>query len=562
MNRHAIYHQPYSEQAYGLTEDLVVLRFRAAKGEVKSSCVYYRDRFQFNGKQELYKAQMELIATDAMFDHYEATLSDTPARLAYYFEIEGADETLFLGIEGVMTTLPEKFNQFFELHYNHREDLPECADWFSRAVIYQIFPDSFADKKRGLDAKETKLPRPDGGISHAERGGTLRGIIENLDYIADMGFTCLYLNPVFVANTPHRYDTANYYDIDPLLGTKDDFRELVKQAHALDIKVIIDGVFNHSGILFFAFKDIMENGEKSMYKDWFYKIDGFPVDVGSKTRKPNYASFAYTGYMPKVNTANPEACQYFVDVITHYVREYDIDGWRLDVADELNVDFWRKARKAMKAVKRDTIFIGEIWGDARRWMAGDMFDSLMNYAVMHACDRFFNRKIDAEAFGALISAQLMRYRKPYQLAQMNLLDSHDTERFLGKLNGNVDVYKCAVAFLMTHYGVPSIYYGDELGLMDTEERLWRQTMPWERDGKSELQVFVKDMVKLRHENIDAVLGRFEQRYAAGRVYAFARVGAKQSLTVIINADDKPAKVDVPKIGMIELNAWDVKTIPC
>lgn len=225
-------------------------------------------------------------------------------------------------------------------------------------------------------------------ITHGKLGGTIRGITENLDYIRDLGFNCIYINPIFVAGEYHKYDLIDYFHIDPCFGTDEDFRNLVSTCHALGMRVIIDGVFNHVGWHFFAFEDVIEKGETSAYKDWFYGLQ-FPVQrPATGDEYPTYECFGYERMMPKTNTENPEVIRYFCDVGQYWVREFDIDGWRLDVASEINDAFWRAFRAAVKEAKPDCLLIGEVWESAQHWLNGDMFDSTMNYDFRKHCRRF------------------------------------------------------------------------------------------------------------------------------------------------------------------------------
>lgn len=219
-------------------------------------------------------------------------------------------------------------------------------------------------------------------------GGTLKGICENIDYIEKLGINCIYLNPIFEAASYHKYDTIDYFEIDPCLGNKADLKELVQQCHKRGIRVILDGVFNHCGADFFAFRDVRQNGKASRYYNWFYHL---PETI-QYADPPDYEAFAYVKEMPKLNTGNPEVVEYLCNVGTYWIREADIDGWRLDVANEINHEFWRAFRHAVRAVKEDIFLIGEIWEEAGIWLQGDQFDSTMNYTFSYLCRDFLERE--------------------------------------------------------------------------------------------------------------------------------------------------------------------------
>ncbi|EPI54469.1 alpha amylase, catalytic domain protein, partial [Gardnerella vaginalis JCP7275] len=279
---------------------------------------------------------MEKIASDDYFDYYEANISRDLDRVCYYFEMQDADERLYLYADTIATDFPEDRTEVYQFPFIRREEISDVPNWLKEAVVYNIFPDSFADSKRGISCTaKDYFDEKTGQTLHTRLGGTIRGIIENLDYIEDLGFNCLYLNPIFKAAEYHRYDLLDYYHVCPNLGTDDDFRELVSEVHNRGMHIIIDGVFNHSSWYFFAFDDVVKNGENSRYKDWFYGLK-FPVVRPQDGQRPNYTCFAYERKMPKLNTSNPEVRDYFMDVCRYWLEDFDVDGWRLDVANEVD----------------------------------------------------------------------------------------------------------------------------------------------------------------------------------------------------------------------------------
>ncbi len=283
-------------------------------------------------------------------------------------------------------------------------------DWANDAVVYNIFPDSFASSKRAVTGVGSEK-RLGCALSRSRLGGTINGIRANLDYIASLGVNCLYLNPVFTAGQYHKYDTIDYLHIDPCFGTDEDFRALVDESHVRGIRVILDGVFNHCGAQFFAFRDVLEKQGQQPLCGWFYRLQ-FPVRYPDAGEKPNYECFCYERLMPKLDTANPEVRDYLCGVGEHWLREFGTDGWRLDVADEVDDAFWREFRRRCKAVKSDALLIGEVWGDARHWLGGDMLDSAMNYDFRNHCRHFFAEgSIDARTFAGRCADMLMRYKR-------------------------------------------------------------------------------------------------------------------------------------------------------
>ena len=215
-------------------------------------------------------------------------------------------------------------------------------------------------------------------------------------------------------------------EIDPQFGTKETFKALVEECHKHGIKVMLDAVFNHSGYFFEKFQDVLENGEKSAYKEWFH-IHEFPIITEPL---PNYDTFAFTPYMPKLNTAHPDVKEYLLEVGRYWVREFNIDGWRLDVANEVDHNFWREFRTEIKTLNPEVYILGEIWHDALPWLQGDQFDAVMSYPVTNALLSYFaNDSIKASEFMKQITESLHSYSMNVNEAAFHLLDSHDTPKF-------------------------------------------------------------------------------------------------------------------------------------
>jgi glycosidase len=406
--------------------------------------------------------------------------------------------------------------------------------------IYNIFPDSFATSYRHISLAPTARAW-NGEVTQGKLGGRIKGVTENADYLKDLGVNCIYLNPIFAAGAYHKYDTLDYYHVDPCFGTDADFAEMVGVLHGAGIRVLIDGVFNHCGWRFFAFDEVVRNGEKALYKDWFYRLE-FPVlrpDTWEEI--PSYECFAYERLMPKLNTANPEVRDYFCGVGQHWLKEYGIDGWRLDVASDVDDGFWRAFRKAAKAVNPDALMIGEVWESAVHWLDGSMFHSSMNYDFRKHCRDFFARgSMDAAEFDARLTNMRMRYRKNLTYAQLNLLDSHDVSRFLSLCGGDKERLKLAVLFQMCFVGIPSVYYGDEQGISGVTEDEYRRPMVWE--GDPALYEFYKRAIALRRQHAALRRGDFKTLLAEGRAFAFRRRVDGESVTVALGLNEWQGRV--------------------
>lgn len=499
MNREAIYHRTYSEYSFATAPDRVVVRLRAARGDLSECWVCYGDRMDPNSPIAITRAQMEPVCSDSLFDYYEAVFDPGVTRLCYYFELKKGSEITYYYNDGFFQVPDENRQLYYNFHYIRKEDMADVPEWFHHAVIYQIYPDSFATSKGFISGLPCRIEKS-GQTYSSYHGGTLNGIRENIPYLLQLGINCIYLTPIFAANSWHKYDTVDYFEIDPCFGSKDDFRTLVESCHANGIRIILDGVFNHCGPGFFAFQDLLQNGTSSPYAEWFYP-KGFPLEVSAT---PNYECFAYVASMPKLNTGNLETAQYLIDVGTYWIREFGIDGWRLDVANEIDHGFWRKFRQAIRTENPEAILIAEVWDDARSFLEGDQFDSAMNYNLTFAItDCLAKERISPQDLIERTSYLRMRYQEPIAQAQMNLIDSHDVPRFLTQAGGSVQKLKLALLFLMTQPGVPCIFYGDELGLAGWHEIEYRRCMEW-NGGDSELFEYYHNVIQLRKQYNNAI----------------------------------------------------------
>lgn len=437
-------------------------------------------------------------------------------------------------------------------------------DWVKHAVFYQIFPDRFARSPRtrpipGIQFKTWGSPPEEQGY----QGGDLYGVVDKLDYLVDLGINAIYLNPIFSAASNHRYNAYDFMEVDPLLGGKPALRELLDEAHKRNIKVVLDGVFNHCGRGFWAFHHILENGGLSPYIDWF-TIHGFPLHAypESGKQKANYENWWGNHSLPKFNTKNPGVRAYIYEV-TRYWLEFGIDGWRLDVPNEIDDDdFWREFRRVVKSANPEAYIVGEIWSEGRRWLQGDMFDAVMNYQVTGPIISFFGaehlnltwkhndvrlEKLDAATFTARMNNVQALYDWQIQLAQMNMLDSHDMPRALWLMGGDKQALRQAELCLMTLPGAPNVYYGAEIGLATGGDPFCREAFPWERLERwdNELREDFKAMIALRMAEPALQIGDLEFIYAEESLVMYRRRLGKQEALVAFNAGKMDAELAIP-----------------
>lgn len=459
--------------------------------------------------------------------------------------------------------------------------LPQAItpDWVKDAVFYQIFPDRFAkstlvEKPHNLEAWDTPP------TTHGFKGGDLLGVQEHLDYLQDLGITAIYFTPIFQSTANHRYHTYDYFQVDPVLGGNAAFKALLAAAHARGIRIVLDGVFNHASRGFYQFNHTLENGRQSPYLDWF-TFKGFPVRAYDG--RPNYEAWWNLPDLPKFNHSNPQVREFIYRVADYWVRE-GIDGWRLDVPGEIDDDaFWREFRRRVKAANPEAYIVGEIWQRANRWLMGDQFDAVMNYQFTRACVSFCVesgklaedlthgqsygevRPIDAEAFAHMLDEAFGWYPAEISYAQMNLLGSHDTARFLSIAQGDISALKLALFVMLTYPGAPCIYYGDEIGMLGRKDPDSRRSMIWD-DTRWNRDLFqtVKNYIALRKKYPSLRRGQFASIYGKGKAYAFLRRLPEELAVVGVNAGRETVQFDLPLGEVPEgtrlFDAWSGETV--
>lgn len=441
-------------------------------------------------------------------------------------------------------------------------------DWVKDAIFYQIFPDRFARSERV--SKPQLLEAWDAPpTAHGFKGGDLLGVVEHLDYLVDLGINAIYFTPIFESTANHRYHTHDYFRIDPMLGGTDAFKQLIDVAHARGIRIVIDGVFNHASRGFYYFNHTLENGRESPYLDWF-TFKHFPLHAYDEG-PAGYAAWWGLKALPKLNAANPQVREYIMQVGEYWIDQ-GIDGWRLDVPAEINDDsFWQEFRRRVKTKNPEAYIVGEIWHRADRWLQGDQFDAVMNYQftraalgfcidpkkirkeLMHGHSYGEVHPLDAAAFADLIEQVQTWYPPEITYVQMNLLDSHDTARFLTIAKGDRHALQLAWLAMMTFPGTPTIYYGDEIGMEGAKDPDCRRGMIWdEARWDPDLLATAKKYIALRNK-YPALrrAGSYTRLLAEGKVYVCARQREGETVIVGINAGDKPAQFDLDVSSVLD-----------
>lgn len=527
-----------------------------------------------------------------------------PQLVWYYFIINLNGETIYYGARsgvGMLThTLPEDYQITV---YDPDFETPE---WFRKSIVYQIFPDRFhrggrdSEKRTALDRlsfhedrgrtvvrhevwNEPALYKPLKGERHYSPcdyfGGDLKGIREKLPYLARLGVNCIYLNPIFEAASNHRYNTSDYMRVDPVLGDEKALKKLCSDAKKQGIRIMLDGVFSHTGddsVYFNKYGNYDSigaySGKASPYYNW-YRFDRFP----SKYR-------CWWGFksLPEVNEEEPSYRDFICQVLEKW-SECGVTSWRLDVADELPESFIEMLRAKLKSIDKDGVLLGEVWEDAsnklwekglRRYVYGNELDSVMNYPFRDAIVDFFIGKLNAFELNDALASQRERYPKPFYHACMNLLGSHDSERILSALSGapgreelsreqqakfklddgSLAVGKkrlmCAAALQFSMPQPPCIYYGDEAGMTGLFDPFNRQTYPWGNEDGELLERY-RLLCKLR--SIKSALNSGKAAFAAFSqdVFAVLRGDSGGTVLTVVNRSSENATVCVRECDFYE-----------
>ena len=546
MEYAAIRHFADKRYCYAVEKGRFLFRLETKKGDVVKVILHRQDKYLpikfMDTRQE---QRMEIAYSDNYIDYYEIIIDIDVVCLRYFFEIEDTSgKVIYYGNHNFYDECITDIDKMFDCPQNLREEeIFELPDWAKNKVVYQIFPSRFATDKDIPEEIWYQSP-----IDHkADLKGSLRGIIEHLDYIKELGADILYMTPIFSSNTSHKYNIEDYYSIDPSFGTQEDLKALVTKAHELGMYVILDGVFNHTAVDFFAFKDIREKKEKSKYLNWYY-IEDFPL-VMEWGKKPNYKTFSYAAFMPKLNLQNKDTADYVIDVASYWIKECDIDGWRLDVADEIHHAFWKRFRREIKAVKKDAIIVGEIWHFAGDFLEGDEWDSIMNYQFYHAVqDIIVVEKLSVSSFVGRLNFMKGNLNKALDGYLWNFIDSHDTARFSYSVGNNIKKQKLAAALQILLPGMPMIYYGDEVALNGGPDPDCRRGMLWEeRRQNKEIFRYYQALIRIRHEYTVLTAGDIVKQYVddtEGLLYTERHLG-NQHIAVIFHMQQ--GNVDLPDL---------------
>jgi glycosidase len=521
----------------------LTLTLRARAGDIQAASV------RINGRV----LPMVLTSSDDLYAFYTARLPwNRKSDLSYRFAVRDGGALKYLGASGVAVSAAvarpfvlsaAKFQPFV------------VPGWVEKSVIYQIFPDRFANGDKSNDPRD--VVAWDTAPTWFNRfGGDAAGVQSHLKYLQDLGVSAVYFNPVFASPSNHRYDASEFKKIDPQFGTNEEFATLTRAMQKRGIRTVMDFVFNHTATNFAPFQDIRDKGETSIYKDWYF-IRSFPVRVEDK---PNYE--AWYGYpsMPKLNVLNPPTRDYLLGLVNFWKQNAALSGLRLDVANEVKPEFWRLLRKRAKGIDSNLWIVGEQWGDAKPWLGGDQWDSVMNYQFRDAALRYFARgETKPSQFVALLMEIYNSYAPQVSRNAMNLLSSHDTPRFLTECKNDAALHRLATTLQFTWPGVPSIYYGEELGMEGGGDPGNRRGMEWSRtNAQNEMLRFYKTLIRVRQSSHALQSGSPQVLVAddAANTLAFARIFGSDAAIVALNRSDEARTMQIPLPPSLRCASWN------
>ena len=538
-------------------DDNAKIKLKSYEDFEKIDLVFYK------GFDEILRVELEKNIYD-----YNITLPKFSEGIYnYHFEAYINGNVRFFGkneFNGNIKEFSKDFINKYQLTVYKKVEVP---NWYKEGVMYNIFVDRFNNGNKSGKINSPKknsfiyanwsdepmyIKDNNGNIIRWDFfGGNLKGIIEKLNYLSKLGVSIIYLNPIFEARSNHKYDTGNYKKIDPMFGDEETLKELIEKADKKGIKIILDGVFSHTGvdsIYFNKFNNYNEigayNSEESKYFNW-YKFKNYPNE---------YECWWGIDDLPNVDEMNESYRNYIIhnkDSVLNKWISMGIKGFRLDVADELPTQFIREFKKRLKEVDSDSVLVGEVWedasnkvsyGESRTYLLGEELDSVMGYPFRNNIVYFLKGHISSSDLVNRFMTIKENYPKEAFKANLNILSSHDTTRILTELDNDKELLKLAVLTQMTFEGVPYIYYGDEAGLFGGNDPENRKTYPWKNEDKETLN-FYKNAVNFRNKNETLKIGDTEFLYTDDDIFSFIRKDEKEIL-VLINRSNEDKNIEI------------------
>jgi glycosidase len=580
LNLAAVYHEAKSKYAYMFDRKTLHLRLRTARGDVPSVTLVGGDPFRWIqsvedpthwewDKNAAFFEPMQLEYQTALHDYWFVAVQPQWKRIRYAFILENGDQKILYGSRSFYDLHQQPDAQYetsyyFNFPFLNQEDLFQPPAWVKDTIWYQIFPERFADGDSSNNPENCLPWGSEEDTIYKFYGGDLQGVINHLDELADLGINGIYFTPIFESPSSHKYDTTNYYKIDPAFGTNELFGELMEKAHQRGIRVMLDAVFNHCGWFHPFWQDVVKHGRESRYYDCFFierdPVINFDVEEGKIPKVSlddrgnlNYATFAFTPLMPKWNTDHPLVKEYLLGAIRYWTETYRVDGWRLDVSNEVPHAFWREFRHMLKHINPEIYILGENWDNSYPWLMGDQFDGVMNYELTYPiwfllgeADKV-KQKYDVVEYQEAINQLLANYPKHNLPVMYNLIDSHDTPRIMSICGDQIEKVKLAYLLQFTFAGAPSVYYGSEVGLAGPEGHN-RRCMPWDESQQDlGIRSFVKNLIELRKKY--SVFSVVDLKWllvdSEKQAFIFQKNEDHQRLIVVVNTKADAVMLKIP-----------------
>lgn len=569
MNLSGIFHRSVDNYCYCLNDDDVIINIKTGY-DVSKVTLGFGDPFAngiMGGKSGFKVSETEITTKKFLEHHILWTIKVSPKfkRLVYYFIVENENEKYYFLEDRFYT--PQEYKkytgrkQLFTFPWMNPSDIIRTPDWVNETIWYQIFIDRFCNGNPDINP-ENCLPwkSPNKSVKYNDfYGGDIPGITSKMDYLKNLGVTGLYLTPICSGKSNHKYDTISYTKIDPAFGTDEDMVTMVKAAHENGIRVMMDGVFNHTGAFFKPWKDVVKNGPDSKYYDWFM-VNSWPFSNkgwSANAKAGNYYTFAFFDGMPKLNTNNPKVIKYIIKVLTSWITKYDIDGIRLDVAGDISHTLCKEIHRSLKAIKPDFYILGEIWHDSMAWLRGDEYDSVMNYAFGDSINDFWSDETKtSHDFEYGVNRCYSIYTEQTNRVLFNLLDSHDTIRLITKLKNIYKFYQ-QLAVMFTMPGTVCIYYGTEIALEGEHDPDCRRCIPWDliNKGHYHKQIdLMKALITLRKTYPELRSNNYNFIHFSDneRVVCYERFSenSSQKIVVMVNCSEDNYSVKLSKKSVL------------
>ncbi|MDD4069073.1 MAG: alpha amylase N-terminal ig-like domain-containing protein [Candidatus Izemoplasmatales bacterium] len=537
MEKSSVFHQVHGLYCYSQTRDSLTIRVRTNINDFKEIIVNYKNLYDHT--EDIYHKTMDILLVNEDYAIYETSITIKEKHFKYFFSlIDYNNKTYYYTSDGFLNN-PKQDNYFYYPQIND-DDIINLPKWAEGEIIYQILIDRFYDgdyTNNPIDVQSwDSLPS-----RNTYYGGDFKGVINKLDYLSSYGVKMIYLSPIFKSPNYHKYDIVDYYQIESIYGSKDDLIDLVNKAHEKGMKIILDVVYNHCSSLHPFFQDLLKYQKNSIYKNWF-KVENYPISIA----KGNYDNFAnQVPSMPKFNTANPEVIEYLVTQALYWAKELKIDGYRLDVSDEVAHIFWKILYQRLTAFNPEFIIIGEIWNHATKWLGNVEMHTTTNYKLRQNIIDFMTGDQESKDFIKRYNENKSRYLTPHYTYLISLLGSHDTIRLRTKLNSDLTNHLALRLMLMLE-GIPLIYYGDEIGMEGNDDPDNRRAMKWDYIQTQEI-IETKRFAVLRANNECLKKGKTSFIESQSRVIKFFRDYKNSRIMVILNLSDSDVIESTPNL---------------